>query len=186
MLRVSSTCLVQVDRNRYSAPAEWPGKVVSVRCSATDIRIVAAGQVIAKHLRRFGRDQLVCDPWHYLSVLEKKPGALRNGAPFVEWDLPASIKHVRERLLKQSRGDRAFVELLLIARDVGLEPLQVACELALEYGVVTGSLVMNELRRLIAPTRSPQMSLPEQLQLRVEPLADCQRYEQLRGTHYDN
>ena len=100
------------------------------------------------------------------------------------WDLPASIKQVRERLLKQPRGDRAFVELLLIARDVGLEPLQVACELALECGVVSGSLVMNELRRLIAPARTPQLSLPEQLQLRVEPLADCQRYEQLRGTYY--
>lgn len=184
MLRVSSTCLVRVDRNRYSVPAEWAGKAVSVRCSATGVRIVAAGQVIAEHQRRFGRDQLVCDPWHYLPVLEKKPGALRNGAPFVEWDLPASIKQVRARLLKQPRGDRAFVELLLVARDAGLEPLQVACELALECGVVSGSLVMNELRRLIAPTRPPQLSLPEQLQLRVEPLADCQRYEQLRGTHY--
>ena len=46
-------------------------------------------------------------------MLEKKPSALRNGAPFVEWDLPAPIQHVRERLLKQPRGDRAFVELLL-------------------------------------------------------------------------
>lgn len=132
MLRVSSTCLVRVDRNRYSVPAEWAGKAVSVRCSATDVCIVAGGQVPAEHLQRFGRDQLICDPWHYLSVLEKKPGALRNGAPFVAWDLPLPIQQVRERLLKQPRGDRAFVELLLIARDVGLEPLQVGCELALD------------------------------------------------------
>lgn len=90
---------------------------------------------------------------------------------------------MRERLLKQPRGDRAFVELLLIARDAGLEPMQVACELALECGVVCGSLVMNELRRLIAPSRPPQLTSPKQLQLRVEPLADCQRYEQMRGTH---
>ncbi|NQD92367.1 IS21 family transposase, partial [Pseudomonas sp. CrR25] len=184
MLRVSSTCLVRVDRNRYSVPAEWAGKAVSVRCSATEVRIVADAQVVAEHPRRFGRDQLICDPWHYLPVLEKKPGALRNGAPFVAWELPSPIQQVRERLLKQPRGDRAFVELLLIARAVGLEPLQVACELALECGVVTGSLVMNELRRLTAPARPPQLTLPEQLQLRVEPLADCQRYEQLRGTHH--
>lgn len=43
-------------------------------------------------------------------------GALRNGVPFVEWDLPAAIQQVRERLLKQPRGDRAFVELLLVVR----------------------------------------------------------------------
>ncbi|WP_170941703.1 transposase [Cellvibrio mixtus] len=48
MLRVSSTCLV---------------------------RMVAEGAVIASHARVFGRDQLVCDPWHYLPILEKKPGS---------------------------------------------------------------------------------------------------------------
>ena len=184
MMRVSSTCLVRVDRNRYSVPSEWAGKAVSVRISATQIHVVANGQTIAEHPRSFAREQLVCDPWHYLAVLEKKPGALRNGAPFVAWDLPLPIKQVQERILKQPQGDRAFVELLLVAREVGLEPLQVACELALECGVVRGSLVMNELRRLIAPPRPTQLTLPEQLQLRVEPLADCHRYEQLRGTAY--
>ena len=163
--------------------------------SQISIEISSAGAVafeniqIAKngfavHPRSFARDPLVCDPWHYLAVLEKKPGALRNGAPFVAWDLPLPIKQVQERILKQPHGDRAFVELLLVAREVGLEPLQVACELALECGVVRGSLVMNELRRLIAPPRPTQLTLPEQLQLRVEPLADCHRYEQLRGTAY--
>ncbi|EEG09141.1 IS21 family transposase [Pseudogulbenkiania ferrooxidans] len=72
LLRVSSTCLVTVDRNRYSVPAEWAGKVVSVRVSASTIRVVADGQEQARHVRRFGRDQLVCEPWHYLSVLETK------------------------------------------------------------------------------------------------------------------
>ena len=42
-LRVSSTCLVSVDRNRCSVPAEWVGKVVSLRISAHGIRVVAYG-----------------------------------------------------------------------------------------------------------------------------------------------
>nr|WP_220273112.1 IS21 family transposase [Pseudomonas fluorescens] len=151
MRSVSSTCLVRVDRNQYSVPAQWAGKVTSVRCTADEIRIVADDQLIARHARRFGRDQLVYDPWHYLAVLDKKPGALRNGAPFVTWDLPEPIKQVREYLLKQSRGDRAFVDLLLLARDVGLEALQVACELALESGVINGSHV-NELRLYLSST----------------------------------
>lgn len=78
---------------------------------------MAKGQMIADHRRHFGRDQLICDPWHYLPVLEKKPGALRNGAPFVTWALPVSIKVARDRVLKQPKGDRAYVELLIIARD---------------------------------------------------------------------
>jgi hypothetical protein len=53
---------------------------------------------------------------------------------------------VRDRILKQPKGDRAFVELLLVSRDVGLEPLQVACELVLDGGVITAAVVMNELQ----------------------------------------
>ena len=83
MVRVSSTCLVTLDRNRYSVPAEYAGRAVSMRSTADGVRVVADGAVIAEHVRRFGRDILVCDPWHYLSLLERKPGALRNGVPFL-------------------------------------------------------------------------------------------------------
>src|SRR4030065_2128857 len=89
MMRVSSTCLVRVDRNRYSVPASAAGQAVSVRITADQIRVVAHGEVIAAHPRVFGREQLGCDPWHYLPVLEKKPGALRDGAPFVAGTLPS-------------------------------------------------------------------------------------------------
>jgi transposase len=184
IVRVSNTCLIRVDYNRYSVPAAFAGKTVSSRMSAEQVRIVYEREVIAAHPRRFGREQLMCDPWHYLPVLEKKPGALRHGIPFTEWDLPSSIQQVRDRMLKQAKGDRAFVELLLMAREVGLEPLQVACELALESGVVTGSVVMNELRRLIAPNRPEALSMPESLRLQIEPQADCARYDALRGGAY--
>ena len=63
MLRVSSTCLVNVDRNRYSVPTSFAGQAVSVRMTADQVRIVANSEVIAAHPRVFGRDQLICDPW---------------------------------------------------------------------------------------------------------------------------
>jgi transposase len=158
MMRVSSTCLVRADRNRYSVPASAAGQAVSVRLTADQVRIVAHGAVIAAHPRIFGRDQLVCDPWHYLPVLEKKPGALRNGAPFTQWDLPKPIQVVRDKMLKQPKGDRAFVELLMLAGEAGLDALTVACELALECGVINAPVVMNE------------------------PLANCHRYDYLLGS----
>jgi hypothetical protein len=142
MLRASSTCLVALDRNRYSVPAAFAGRAVSVRSTADSVRIVADGVVITEHVRRFGRDQLICDPWHYLSILERKPGALRNGVQFREWDLQIAIARVRDRILKQPEGDRAFVELLMLAREFGLEPLQVACELVPDGNVVTAAVVM--------------------------------------------
>ena len=180
MLRVSSTCLVVLDRNRYSVPAAFAGRAVSVRSTATEVRVVADGAVIAEHARRFGRDQLICDPWHYLPILERKPGALRNGVPFLDWDLPTSIRQVRDRILKQPKGDRAFVELLMMARDVGLEVLEVACELVLDGSVVSAPIVMNEMRRLVAPGLPIMLNVPDMLKLHIEPLADCGRYDHLR------
>jgi hypothetical protein len=53
---------------------------------------------------------------YHLPILEQKPGALQHGAPFQQWDLPTPIRIVRGRLLKQDKGDRAFVELLLIPK----------------------------------------------------------------------
>ena len=66
---------MRLDRNNYSVPARWVGQIVSVRVTAYSLTIVAAGEIIAEHQRSFIRDEMMCNPWHYLSVLEKKPGA---------------------------------------------------------------------------------------------------------------
>jgi transposase len=184
--RVSSQCLVSADRNRYSVPAKWANQVVSVRLSADRVRVVANDAIVAEHPRCFGRDQLLRDPWHYLPVIEHKPGALRHGAPFVQWDLPVPINVVRDRLLKQERGDRAFVDLLLMARELGdrgLETLEVACDLTLQSGVICAAVVVNAMQRLTEASRPQKLpsacaSIP---QLTLEPIADCSRYDSLRG-----
>jgi hypothetical protein len=104
----------------------------------------------------------------------------RNGVPFREWNLPTPFRLVRDRILKQPKGDRTLVELLLMAREVGLEPLQWACELALDGTVVTASVVMNEMRRLVAPGQPIMPNVADVLKLQLEPLADCARYDHLR------
>ena len=114
----------------------------------------------------------------YMKVLARGTNWLER-----ELCLPGGLL-VRDRVLKQPKGDRAFVELLLAAREVGLEALQVACELTLDGGVITAAVVMNELRRITAPPRPNAISLPDQLRLQVEPLADCSRYDRLRGGQY--
>lgn len=85
-LRVSGTCLIRVDRNRDRVPAVWAGKVVSVRLTAATLRLVADAQMVAEQVRCFGREPLIGNPWHDLPILERRPGALRHGIPFQEWD----------------------------------------------------------------------------------------------------
>lgn len=70
---------------------EW----VSVRASAERIKVISNSHLVAAYPRQFGRDKVVSDPWHYLYVLEEKPGVLRNSAPFKERDLPVSLHKVR-------------------------------------------------------------------------------------------
>ncbi|HCF0434529.1 TPA: IS21 family transposase, partial [Pseudomonas aeruginosa] len=84
--RVSSTCLVSVGRNRYSVPCEYAGKWVSSRLYPTRIEVVADDALIASHARLLDREQVSYDWQHYIPLIERKPGALRNGAPFT--DLP--------------------------------------------------------------------------------------------------
>ena len=67
-----------------------------------------------------------------------------------------------------------------MARDAGLEALQVACELVLEGNVVTAAVVMNEMRRLISPAPPAMLNIPDLLRLQCEPLANCGRYDHLR------
>jgi transposase len=94
---VSKTCLVRFDHNRYSVLARAVGRPVEVAASAERIVIRQDGVVVADHARRFGRGQTVYDPWHYVPVLSRKPGAWRNGAPFKDWQLPAAARPARRR-----------------------------------------------------------------------------------------
>src|ERR671912_551439 len=95
---VSKTCLVRFDNNRYSVMASAVGRPVEIRAYAERIEIRQDGRVVGEHPRWFGRDRTISDPWHYVPVLARQPGALRNGAPFKDWLLPGALERVRRRL----------------------------------------------------------------------------------------
>jgi hypothetical protein len=92
MTSVSKTCLVRFDSNKYSVMAKAVGRPVEVHAYADRVVIRQDGATVAEHRRCFGRGQTVYDPWHYVPVLARKPGALRNGAPFKDWVLPGVME----------------------------------------------------------------------------------------------
>ncbi|MBE0597335.1 MAG: hypothetical protein IH614_08700 [Desulfuromonadales bacterium] len=92
--------------------ATCAGKTVMVRAYADRLSFIHNAEVVGTHRRQFGRDKTVFDPWHYLDVLKYKPGALRNGAPFVSWDLPVPLQQTRTLLSDRCDGDRQFVGIL--------------------------------------------------------------------------
>ena len=72
-----------------------------------------------------------------LPVLVKKPGALRNGAPFKDWDLPPALAQVRVKLRSHADGDRQFVKVLGAVLDHSLAAVEAACAEALEAGIAS-------------------------------------------------
>ncbi|MBU1457003.1 MAG: IS21 family transposase [Proteobacteria bacterium] len=178
--RVSSTGLVNYDRNHYSVSSKVAGQSATVLATADLIQIVKNGEVVGEHIRQFGRGKTIYDPWHYLGILERKPGALRDGAPFKDWDLPSGMQQIQKRLLSRPGGDREFVEILIAARDHGLEITNDACRTALSDKTVRSEVVLNLITRKLDPPPIDPVHTPERLNLSEEPRADCGRYDSLR------
>ena len=186
--RVSPTCLIHFERNRYSVPAPYANRPVSLRVYADRLVVAAEGQIVCEHQRliernHHGAGQTVYDWRHYLAVLQRKPGALRNGAPFLE--LPAAFKRLQAALLKQPGGDREMVEVLALVLHHDEQAVLAAVELALESGAASKIHILNVLHRLLdgKPAPAPVTS-PQALKLSVEPQANVLRYDQLREVRY--
>jgi hypothetical protein len=177
--RISSTCLVSFERNRYSVECRYVGQVGSVRAYAERIIVVCGGQLIGEHPRCFERGRTLYNPWHYVAALERKPGALRNGAPFKDWNLPSCMTRLRERLARHSDGDRQFVEILTMVAIYGIDAVDEACAAALDEQVASSAQVVNLLHRAAEPPRAPVLQVPEALKLITEPTANCDRYDRL-------
>jgi transposase len=89
---VSKTCLVRFDNNKYSVASRAVGRPVEIQAYADRIVLRQDGMMVAEHARCMGRGETIYDPWHYVPVLARKPGALRNGAPFKDWLLPSNLE----------------------------------------------------------------------------------------------
>jgi transposase len=179
---VSKTCLVRFDNNKYSVTASAVGRPVEVHAYADRIVIRQDGRIVAEHARSFGRGDTVYDPWHYVPVLARKPGALRNGAPFKDWVLPAAIERVRRKLASADDGNRQMVDILNAVLTDGLPAVEAACAEAIAQGVHSADVVLNILARQRDPAPPANILTPAALTLRHAPIADCARYDNLRRT----
>jgi hypothetical protein len=177
---VSKTCLVRFDNNKYSVASRAVGRPIEIQAYADRIVIRQDGTIVGEHHRRFGRGATIYDPWHYVPVLARKPGALRNGAPFKDWLLPASLGRMRRKLQGSDDGDRQMVKVLSAVLTDGLAAVEAACAEALADDVHSADVVLNILSRHRDPGPVATILTPEALRLQHLPIADCARYDSLR------
>ncbi len=148
-------------------------RTVQVRAYADRIVVRCGEEVVAEHARFFGRNRTLYDPWHYLPVLARKPGALRNGAPFQDWELPPALAKLRRKLGAGDEADRRFVRVLSLVLSDGLEAVEAAVAEALAEGAASDDVVVNILARRREPDRPGEVTTSPALTLVHAPVADC-------------
>jgi transposase len=177
-VRVSATSLIHFQRNRYSVPTRHVNDILSLRVYPQQLVLVADGIEVARHTRSFEREQTFYVWQHYIELVETKPGALRNGAPFKI--MPEVLQTLQRHLLRHPGGDRVMTQVLAAVPVHGLDAVLVAAEMALEAGRPSAEHVLNVLARLkdgLTALEPIEAGVPA---LRQEPRADVQRYDSLR------
>jgi transposase len=184
--RVSPTCLISFERNRYSVPASFANRPVSLRVYPDRLVVAAEGNILCEHVRVIQRGHhlpphTIYDWRHYLAVVQRKPGALRNGAPFLE--LPPAFRQLQDHMVRKPGGDREMVDILALVLQHDEQAVLAAVELALSEGVPTKTHILNILHRLIdgKVMGGPPLDTPQALVLRREPKANVERYDGLRA-----
>lgn len=178
--RVSSTGLIYFERNRYSVPTEHAHRIVSVRVYPDVIDVVVDDERVARHDRAFERDQTRYDWRHYINLVNKKPGALRNGAPFET--MPEPLRSLQQHLINRPGGDRVMAQVLAAVPVHGMDAILTATEAALAVGKPSAEHVLYLIAQL-KDLAHPRPALVETgLTLREEPKANVDRYDRLRVT----
>lgn len=145
---VDSCSRIFFDNNRYSVPDEYVGRHVLVRGYSEEIAASYDGREIARHKRLYGYKQQSLQPQHYLETLRKKPGALKNGLPFKNWELPEIFLHYRKLLNeKYDDGDRYFAKTLVLLKEWSIKEVVAAINKAIEMGILGDSYLVGLLRQ---------------------------------------
>jgi hypothetical protein len=179
LARVSSTCLVTLQRNRYSVSCHLANRKVALHLYPGRIEVASDPAIVARHRRFINTEQVSYDWQHYIPLAEKKPGALRNGAPFAELPLLFAKLQVALRQRERQQGDRIMAKVLAAVPTHGLDAVLAAVEQMLPSGVANAEHVLNVLARL--NQAQPPERVETRLKLAEEPLADTFRYDSLHG-----
>ncbi|MCE7654268.1 IS21 family transposase, partial [Vibrio fluvialis] len=119
---------------------------------------------------------------HYLLVAQRKPGSIRNGAPFHL--LPEGFKHLQSILLQREGGDKEMVEVLSLVLHHDEKLVEQAIDMALQAGTPSKQHVINCLSRLLNPSPVAPVTVSQGLRLVTEPTSDASRYDELRGKRH--
>lgn len=185
--RVTPTCLVHLERNRYSVPASFANRPVSLRVYPDRVVVAAEGQIVCEHRRVIDRShdrpgQTIYDWRHYLAVVNESPAlfaTVHRSSSFLKPSGPCSNTCSRSQAAT-GRWSKSWHSFSSTTKQAVLS----AVDMALKSGVPTKTHVLNLLHRLVdgKSFNPPTLDAPQALTLTNEPKANVERYDTSRET----
>jgi transposase len=142
---------VRFDTNRYSVPRRWAFETVTIKAYVDRIEVVAGAGVIARHARRYARDEWIVEPQHYLAILGRRPAALDHSFVFAQWKLPACFEQLRadfEQREGLAGGARQYVRVLQLLAEYPVKLVQEAIVQGRTKTTVNADHILATVRRL--------------------------------------
>jgi len=158
--RASSQALVRYETNDYSVPTEYGHRQVLVKAFVWDLVISCTSEVIARHPRSYGREEMVFNPLHYLALLEQKTNALDQAAPLQGLVLPDEFAELRRQMEARlgKRGRREYVQVLRLLETFSMGEVAAAVREALRFPAIAFDAVKHLLLCAIE-CRPPKLDL---------------------------
>jgi hypothetical protein len=170
--RVSSQALVRYETNDYSVPTEYGHRQVLVKAFVWEVVIGCSSEVIARHSRSYGREEMIFNPLHYLALLEQKTNALDQAAPLEGWPLPEELIELRRQMEVRlaKHGRREFVQVLRLLETFSMAEVSAAAREALRIPAISFDAVKHLLLCAIE-CRVPKLDLENYPHLPVAEVA---------------
>jgi len=158
--RVSSQALVRYETNDYSVPTEYGHRQVLVKAFVWEVVIGCSSEVVARHARSYGREEMIFNPLHYLAVLEQKTNALDQAAPLQALHVPEEMKELRRQMEARlgKHGRREYVQVLRLLVTFSMEEVSAAARQALQFSAISFDAVKHLLLCAIE-RRPPKLDL---------------------------
>ena len=148
----NSLSLVSFGTNRYSVPVENAHEALTLRAYVDRIEISCGTEVVAVHARSWEREQDLLNPYHYLSLLARRPRAFAHARTIREWrqrwppifDIYFDVLKAR---FATAKATRSFIEVLKLGESYSEAQLAAALDQAVKRQCLHVSDVQELLRR---------------------------------------
>lgn len=146
---ITSQGLVRFQNNDYSVPTTLGQQKVWIKGFVDRVVISYEDKVIAEHPRRYGQEEVVFNPLHYLKLLKRKTGAFVQAAPLRGWNLPPVFQKVHDILYRKEgkEGRRHYIRILQFLENFSKTDLKQVLEQSVQLMAVTESAILHLLKR---------------------------------------